>query len=125
MPKAVVAGVIFKKQVNLTQGTFYSFVVSFANGDQGEYLAKNNPQTFFVQGQEAEYEITKNEQGYYKIKPVRAQQGGGFKPVNPVHENKRVALKCTVDLVCAKIITENQMKSYYTNFLKQLNDEGT
>jgi hypothetical protein len=122
--KAKVKAVVFAKDVVTDNGTFYQFNVLFETGLQGQYLAKNNPQTFFVQGQEAEFEMEQKTYGtntYNKLKPVRNNAGGGYK-VNPVYENKRIALRCAVQLVSNGIINKTEIRGYADNFLKYLSE---
>jgi len=56
--------------------TLYKFVLTFENGDTGEYSSVKPDQNKFVVGQEAEYELNATQYGN-RIKPVYSQ-GGGF-----------------------------------------------
>ena len=56
--------------------TLYKFIISFENGDSGEYSSVKMDQNKFVVGQEADYEISSTQYGN-KVKPVY-NQGGGY-----------------------------------------------
>lgn len=91
-----VTAVTMKKEGTGQYGKYYIFTVVFDNGDSGDYLGKSNPQTAFKVGEESEYTKETVQNGNYtnvKIKQVQ-QNGGGFKPQNPVYANKRTALEC-------------------------------
>ena len=77
MKKAKVVAVNPQGDYQLKDGrTLYKFVLSFDNGDTGEYSSVKPDQTKFVVGQEAEYELNATQYGN-RIKPVYSQ-GGGF-----------------------------------------------
>lgn len=95
-------------------GTFYKFEIHFENGDHGEYSSKDQNQSKFIVGQEAEYSITSkdvNGKTFYQIKPQQSQASGGgsFTPkAKDPETEKRITrmsvLKCVTDLVIAKEI---------------------
>lgn len=96
-------------------GTFYKFEIHFENGDHGEYSSKDQNQSKFLIGQEAEYSITSkqvNGNTFYQIKPVQSNQGqsgGSWAPkAKDPETEKRITrmsvLKCATDLVIAKEI---------------------
>lgn len=103
--KSKVTGIIFDKSGQGKNGMWYSFTIGFENGDSGKYFASANPQTYFVNGQEAEYtkEVTQN--GQYtntKISPVKTGGNGKqFFGGSPTAQNKRTALECAVSLAVA------------------------
>jgi hypothetical protein len=77
MKKGKVVSVNPQGDYQLKDGrTLYKFVLSFDNGDTGEYSSVKPDQTKFVVGQEAEYELNATQYGN-RIKPVY-NQGGGF-----------------------------------------------
>jgi hypothetical protein len=77
MKKAKVVSVNPQGDYQLKDGrTLYKFVLSFDNGDTGEYSSVKPDQNKFVVGQEAEYELNATQYGN-RIKPVY-NQGGGF-----------------------------------------------
>jgi len=77
MKKGKVVSVNPQGDYQLKDGrTLYKFVLSFDNGDTGEYSSVKPDQTKFVVGQEAEYELNATQYGN-RIKPVYSQ-GGGF-----------------------------------------------
>ncbi len=120
--RSKVQSVIFKKQGQSEKyGPFYVFDVLFENNDTGQFLAKSQDQKDFVAGVEAEYTLEPNGNYPARIKPVR-QAGGKFPQANPQNNFKICALTCATNLVAAKIITENQMKKTYKEFLTWLNE---
>ena len=77
MKKGKVVSVNPQGDYQLKDGrTLYKFVLSFDNGDTGEYSSVKPDQTKFIVGQEAEYELNATQYGN-RIKPVYSQ-GGGF-----------------------------------------------
>jgi hypothetical protein len=102
-------------------GPFFSFNVTFENGDAGQYLSKVREQTAFVLGQPLDYTLEPNANPQYlpRIKPARAT--GKFQ-ANPATQFKICALTCAVNLVAAKIITENQLQKTYKKFISWLNE---
>lgn len=91
-----VTAVTLKKQGTGQHGVYFIFTVVFENGDTGDFVSKANPQTKFTLGQATDYtkEVVQNGQ-YTNVKiGIPQQNGGGFKPQNPIHANKRTALEC-------------------------------
>jgi len=118
--KSIVRTVIFKRE---WQGKGI-FEITMDNGDKGEYFSNATTQSAFNEGSEIEYIIEKKEKNGYTnfyIKP--ANKGFGGPKVNPLHENKRVSLKCAVELACAGKIELNKISEYSNNFLKYLSGE--
>ena len=77
MKKGKVVSVNPQGDYQLKDGrTLYKFVLTFENGDTGEYSSVKPDQTKFIVGQEAEYELNATQYGN-RIKPVYSQ-GGGF-----------------------------------------------
>lgn len=94
-------------------GMFYKHEVAFENGDVGEYSSKDQHQSKFVVGQEAEYTLTSAEYNgntYYRVKPAQPQGGysgggkfGGGGKADPERELRIVrqtCMKAGVDLIC-------------------------
>lgn len=77
MKKGRVVAVVPQGDYQLKDGrTLYKFLVTFDNGDSGEYSSVKSDQTKFVVGQEAEYELNSTQYGN-KVKPVY-NQGGSY-----------------------------------------------
>lgn len=96
--RAKVTAVTLKKEGIGKYGKYFIFTVVFDNGDTGDYLGSSNPQTAFTVGQDADYTKETVVNGQYtnvKIKTVQ-QNGGGFKPQNPLHANRRTAIECAI-----------------------------
>lgn len=100
-----VKGVAFKKEGSGQYGKYYIFTVMFDNGDSGDYMAKSNPQTYFIEGQEADYTKEVKQNGNYtntSIKPIQAQGGGKqWNGGSPTAQNRRTAMECATSLVVA------------------------
>ena len=61
-------------------GHFYKWLVEFEDGFKGEYLSKTETQSKFIEGQEAEIEVTTRDYNgtkINKIKPASTFQQGG------------------------------------------------
>ncbi len=124
--KSKVTGIIFDKSGQGKNGVWYSFTIGFENGDSGKYFANSNPQTYFKNGEEAEYmkEVTQN--GQYtntKISPIRAQGGKQFFGGSPTAQNKRTALECAVSLAVAGKLPTEQIGVQAIKFATWLNSE--
>jgi len=68
----------FIKELSLSSGTFFKFMITFEDGREGEYLSRSKSQTAFVPGKPAEYEFsvqTFGDKSYPKVKPVRKEGG--------------------------------------------------
>jgi hypothetical protein len=88
-----------------------SYSVEFENGDKGFFRTKDENQTKFVTGQEAEYEIEekkgKNDKVYYNVKLPQSERklaGGGFKGPDPKVQIASFAMAYTKDLIVAGCI---------------------
>lgn len=120
---AKVTAVTMKKEGTGQYGKYYIFTVVFDNGDTGDFLAKSNPQPNFKIGESADYTKEVIQNGQYtnvKIKTVQ-QNGGGFKPQNPIHANKRTALECASRLggnIETVIATANKFDSWLNDVPK-------
>lgn len=93
-----VTAVTLKKSGTGQHGAYFIFTVVFENGDTGDFVSKANPQTKFTVGQTTDYTKEVVQNGQYtniKIGTVQAN-GGGFKPQNPIHANRRTAIECAV-----------------------------
>jgi hypothetical protein len=105
-PKSITANGTWEGQY----GLFYKWEIEMENGDVGEYMSKDQPQTKFSVGMTTEYDfITKNVGGkiFHNIKPVKKEftpgGGGGGRSFDPGREIKimrQSSLKAAVDLVC-------------------------
>ena len=103
-------------------GHFYKWLLEFEDGFKGEYLSKTETQSKFIEGQEAEIEVTTRDYNgtkINKIKPASTFQGGGFnsstnqsKKMSKEEWNdkdlkkeraiaKQVSLKCALDYCIA------------------------
>lgn len=122
--KSIVRSAIFKKTGNGNFGEYHIFEILFDNGDRGDFLSKNNPQSTFKEGQETEYTIEEQVNGNYKNYKIKPVKKDGFVPGkgNPAYEHKRVALKCATDLVCAGKLPEKDLISGAEKLMKFLNE---
>lgn len=80
--KAKVTSVSFKKEFHSKKFNkpMFIFIVSFDNGDTGEYTSSNREQSFFKEGVECSYEKTTTQNGAHtdtSIKPFYADRSGG------------------------------------------------
>ncbi len=91
-------------------GKFYKFEVVFENGDSGQYMSKEENQTKFKVGMDADYTITSkdvNGKLYYTIKAAQQQkQGGWSKPAADPEKEARIA-RMSVLKVATDIYLEN------------------
>lgn len=122
--KSICRSAIFKKTGNGNYGEYHIFEITFDNGDKGDFLAKNNPQSTFKEGQEVEYTIEEKVNGNYKNYSIKAVKKDGFVPGkgNPAYEHKRVALKCATDLCAAGKIDKKEISVFAGSFMKFLNE---
>ena len=85
---SIVKQTTFKREFKTQYGQFFVHIIEFNNGDTGEYVSKSNPQSNFVVGKEAMYDMTpaKDNMGnqYFKITIAKAdnQQGTSYTPNN-------------------------------------------
>lgn len=124
--KSKVVSTTLKKEGTGTYGKYFIHVVSFENGDSGDYMAKSNPQNYFKVGVDADYTKEEVKNGDYlniKIKPIQAPQGGKFFGGSPTAQNKRTALECAVSLCVAGKITFESIGAQSVKFAAWLNDE--
>jgi hypothetical protein len=98
-------------------GTLYKFEITFANGDNGEYASKSNPQTKFSVGVETDYTITDRtfkDRIYYKIAPVMAQPGatqqGAFTPKAKDPETGKHIMRMSVLKVAGDLVINGDIK---------------
>lgn len=125
--KSKVVATSLKKEGTGQYGAYYIHLIVFENGDSGDYLAKKNPQDYFVIGKEAEYTKEEKQNGNYRnvsIKPIQAQGGNGFKQGSPLSQNKRTALECAVSLAVAGKIKTEEIGVKAMNFATWLNQES-
>jgi len=121
--KVKVASAQFKREVDTKNGKMYSYDIRLEDDSNNySYLAKTNPQTKFVVGQEVEAELTQNEKGYWNIKP--AQQGGGFggganSGARLELDKKIAALNNAVALAVAGKVELANLKATYDKFLNE------
>lgn len=122
--KSIVRSAIFKKSGNGNYGEYHIFEIGFDNGDKGDFVSKNNPQSTFKEGVEIEYTIEVSENGNYKNYKIKPVKKDGFVPGkgNPAYEHKRTALKCAVDLCAAGKYDVGKIGEYANSFMKFLND---
>lgn len=102
--KARVKATTMKREGIGQYGPYFVHTIIFDNGDNGDYMAKTNPQTYFKEGEEAEYTKEVKQNGNYTntvIKPIQ-QPKAGFNGGNPTLQNRRVALQCAVELMAPK-----------------------
>lgn len=117
-----VTAVTLKKSGTGQHGAYFIFTVVFENGDTGDFVSKANPQTKFTVGQTTDYTKEVVQNGQYtniKIGTVQAN-GGGFKPQNPIHANRRTALESASKM--RNVATETDAIRVAEIFLKWLNE---
>lgn len=116
-------------------GVMYVNLIVMKNGDSGEYISKFNPQTKFVVGQIADYELAERatpKGTVLTIKPVKIE------PVNPTPQvatsgangnqndrNVSFAMSYAKDIYCALISKgsasgSNVLLEYYELILKKM-----
>jgi len=105
--KSVVKSLTFDKRLDSPKGTWFLWNVVFDNGDKGTYFSTAQVQDSFTIGNEADYTIEQKVNGQYTNYIIRPQKKSGRVTANPEHENKRVALRCAVDLAIAGKKTGN------------------
>lgn len=129
--KSKVLNVFLKREGDGKFGHYYIHGINFENGDVGDYMAKSNPQKYFIVGQEADYTKETTQNGNYTnivIKPVQTAQGGaggkGFFGGSPTAQNKRTALECAVSLAVAGKIPLDQIGATAQKYVTWLNVEA-
>lgn len=127
--KSKVLNTFLKREGDGKYGHYYIHGITFENGDAGDYMAKSNPQKYFIVGQEADYTKETTQNGNYTnvvIKPVQAAQGGkGFFGGSPTAQNKRTALECAVSLAVAGKIQLDQIGATAQKYVAWLNVEAS
>lgn len=125
--KSKVVATSLKKEGTGNYGPYYIHLIVFENGDSGDYMAKKNPQDYFIVGREADYTKETKQNGQYTntvIKPIQqGQQGGNFFKGSPTAMNRRTALECSVSLVVAGKSDISKVLETATKFSAWLNDE--
>jgi hypothetical protein len=92
-------------------GKFYKFEVMFENGDSGQYMSKEENQTKFKVGMDADYTITSkdvNGKLYYTIKAAQAQKQGGWSKAAPDPEKEARIARMSVLKVATDIYLDNE-----------------
>ena len=122
--KGIVKEVMHIKSGKGQYGDWHSYSVKIEGDDKTyNYLAKTNPQNQFEVGKEVEFTVEEKVNGQYtnyNIKPVKkAFAFGGGGGVNKADADRRVALQCAVDMLCAGKITEKQLKPTFDLLLKE------
>lgn len=77
---AKVTKIAYKKSFTGKFGETFIFTITFDNGDTGEYMENKNPQTYFTEGQVAQYILEPREGFPSNIKKVA---GAGGRPSRP------------------------------------------
>jgi|TARA_R100000084_G_scaffold93612_1_gene47385 hypothetical protein len=88
----VVKSVKYDKPINSQWGEFHKWLLEFEDGFRGEYLSKTETQNKFVEGQNAEIEVTQREYNgtkINKIKPASTFQQGGAKSFSQVPKDNK------------------------------------
>ena len=89
----VVKSVKYDKPINSQWGEFHKWLLEFEDGFRGEYLSKTETQNKFVEGQNAEIEVTQREYNgtkINKIKPASTFQQGGAKSFNQLPKDNKI-----------------------------------
>lgn len=122
MKKANVTEVTLKKEGEKDGKKYFIFSIKFDNNDVGDYFGRENPQTYFEVGKEAEYDIETKVNGQYTNHVIKTPQKGGFKAASPVAANKRTSLECAVQLAAHGKITVDSIKETANKFNAYLNE---
>jgi len=88
----IVKSVKYDKPINSQWGEFHKWLLEFEDGFRGEYLSKTETQNKFVEGQNAEIEVTQREYNgtkINKIKPASTFQQGGAKSFSQVPKDNK------------------------------------
>ena len=116
----------FKREWQWEGKTFYTFIISFANGDRGEVSVKSKEDSYFSVGKNVDYTIEEklinNDplQKYNKIGKPKQSFGGGSAP-KELKEYKAevvlVAMKCAAQaIVVDERLTLKDFKRYTQTF---------
>ena len=119
--KARIKDVKFQKEYDSKYGKMYSFLISY-DDKKAFYNSKNNPQTSFVKGEEAEFtEETKtytdkngNAASYISIKPPQSQRQSNFGKALKKEQSKYsgFAVAYAKDLVVAGKLDREELGDY-------------
>ena len=120
-------------------GHFYKWLLEFEDGFKGEYLSKTETQNKFIEGQEADIEVTTRDYNgttINKIKPASTFQGGGksFTPAPKDNNTQELIVKqnaltnaCNIvgtDDVAKIIEIAESFKDWVLNDVKPKNDSN-
>ena len=132
MKKGKVVSVAPQGDYQLRDGrTLYKFLVSFDNGDSGEYSSVKPEQNKFIVGQDADYEFSSTQYGN-KVKPVY-NQGGGYSGGGSNYSNndskqdliiRQTALKAAVDFLKDKEAKSSDVLKVAESFVDWVNQKG-
>ena len=89
----VVKSVKYDKPINSQWGEFHKWLLEFEDGFKGEYLSKTETQNKFIEGQNAEIEVTIREYNgtkINKIKPASNFQQSGNKSFTQVPKDNKI-----------------------------------
>ena len=129
MKNSKVVSIVPQGDYQLRDGkTLYKFLLTFENGDSGEYSSVKPDQTKFVVGAPADYEISSTQYGN-RIKAVYSG-GGGYSKGGPVSDDKQKmivkqsCLKAAVDLLKDKGAKSTDVLKIADSFVAWVMEEG-
>ena len=132
MKNSKVVSIVPQGDYQLRDGkTLYKFLLTFENGDSGEYSSVKPDQTKFVVGAPADYEITSTQYGN-KIKAVYSggggySSGGGYTSGSDDKQKmivKQSCLKAAVDLLKDKGAKSTDVLKVADSFVAWVLEEG-
>jgi len=129
MKNSNVVSIVPQGDYQLRDGkTLYKFLLTFENGDSGEYSSVKPDQTKFVVGAPADYEISSTQYGN-RIKAVYSG-GGGYSKGTAVSDDKQKmivkqsCLKAAVDLLKDKGAKSTDVLKVADSFVAWVMEEG-
>ena len=128
MKNSKVVSIVPQGDYQLRDGkTLYKFLLTFENGDSGEYSSVKPDQTKFVVGAPADYEISSTQYGN-RIKAVYSGGGGYSSGSNNDDKQKMIVkqscLKAAVDLLKDKGAKSTDVLKVADSFVAWVLEEG-
>lgn len=124
--KGIVKEAVHAKTTSGANGDLHIYAIKI-EGDDKKYtfLSNKNPQTAFEVGKEVEFTVEEKVNGQYtnyNIKPVKKPFVGGFGGgggVSKSDADRRLALQCAVDMLCAGKIEPKELRPTFDKFVKE------
>lgn len=125
-----VTAIGYDGELSNAHGTFYKWKLQIDNGDSGTYLSKTNPQTKFVLGQLAHYDLNSEKGRIFYVNPD--YEKGKSNKFNPERELRIVKQSCLATAVkYYDAMNEHQtpdgviaLAQMFTNFVMGKENEG-